>query len=148
MCEKRDKKSLSFPSLSRVQFSSLVLWFWFSYGSEGLMGFWWQVDADLVSRPHDSFLQDHSHDASLADEPALLITSQQLLQEALLKVFQLGTRIAQASHLDQCCIAQMQQRACWQTQKIDATRGDVLAYLASKDLEASEAQLVMQLGVD
>ncbi len=57
-------------------------------------------------------------------------------------------RIAQTGHLKHRFVSNSEQRAPWQGEEIDASRGDVFSELSRTNAKTLRVQLVEQLGVD
>ena len=89
-----------------------------------------QFDDDRVARPNLAVCQDDGHDAGLADESTVFISSQHCGHQPWLEAVQLDARVTQTSHFDDCRLAQAQARTGWESEQINAARCDVLAHLS------------------
>jgi hypothetical protein len=104
----------------------------------------WQFDRDQVSNLHVAALDDNRHDASLADEVTVRVPAEHCRCQPPLERFNLPARIAQTDELDHRLGSELQSRALWQCQKIDAARRHILADGAGPNVESASAQLVEQ----
>ena len=105
---------------------------------------WWrrQFNVNWVTDPDFATGQNNAHDTGLADEISLQVVLQGRLHQARPNALQLSARIAQASHHDDCRIAQMQSGVGWQRQQVEPRGGDILAHLSRPNFEARSLQLV------
>ena len=71
---------------------------------------WWgrQFNVNWVTDPDFATGQNNAHDTGFADEISLQVVIKSRLHQARPNALQLSARIAQASHDDDCRIAQMQ----------------------------------------
>jgi hypothetical protein len=88
-----------------------------------------QLDNDRVAGSYLAACTDDSHDASLTDECAALVSSQYRRHQPWLKAVQLDARITQAGHFNYRSVAQAQPRAGWKSKQINAACRDILAHL-------------------
>ena len=72
---------------------------------------------------------NYSHDAGFADQSAVLVPFQSRPHQSRLNAVELGARVAQAGHFDDCHFPEMKARAGGQPEQIDTARGDVLTHL-------------------
>lgn len=88
-----------------------------------------QFDDDRAAGPDLAVCQDDGHDAGLADESTVFISREHCGHQPWLEAVQLEAGVPQTSHFNHCCLAQAQARASWESEQINAARGDVLAHL-------------------
>src|SRR5687768_1326532 len=100
------------------------------------MRFGWELHANAVARSYLSSDADLRHHASFANQLAALVMPERGGHQAGLDAVQLRTRISKTRDLDDRVGAEMEPRARRQREQIDAARGDVLAHLPRRELEA------------
>ena len=89
-----------------------------------------QFDENRIAGPDLAVCQDDGHDASLADGSTVFISWEHCGHQPWLEVVQLEAGVTQTGHFDDCRLAQAQARPGWQSEQIDAARGDILAHLS------------------
>lgn len=111
------------------------------------MGLRWQLELDRVAwldLPASGYCP---HDSGQADDVAIGIGMQGLLEQSVLEVVDLLTRIPQPGHGDNH-VTDHQPGTDGKLQEVDATSGDVLAHVPGTDAEAGLCHFVEQLRVD
>src|SRR6516165_5326052 len=88
-----------------------------------------QLDTDRIAGAVLTAGDDDTHNAGLAHQIAALVAPQCRGHQPVLNAVELAARVAQTGHFDDRRPAEMQLRAGRQSQKIDATRRDVLTHL-------------------
>src|SRR5690348_7851298 len=105
-----------------------------------------QLDPDRVAFADLAALQHDPHDPGLADQVAIRIARQGRRHQPGLQLVELAARVAQAGHLNDRILAQMEPRPGRQPEQIDSLGRDVLAHLPGGDRKPGTAQFVEQLG--
>src|SRR4051812_11195096 len=86
-----------------------------------------QFDADSVARTDIAVRYHDAHDPGLAHQIAGWVPVQRRRHQAFLKTVDLDAGVAEPGDFDDRTLAEMEPRAGWQGEEIDAFRGDVLA---------------------
>src|SRR5437660_12823940 len=109
---------------------------------------WRWLDRNHVPATDVSPSKHDAHDASFSNKCAIGVALENRSHQSGLKSVELGTRIAQAGHLDDRVTSEVQPCALWQRQQIDAARRDVFADLARHHRVTACLQLLEQLGME
>ena len=98
-----------------------------------------QLHRDGVSHRYIPAFYDNRHNASLANELALRIATEHSRGQTFCKCVNLSARVAQASDFNHRLIADLQYRACWQSQQVETARCHVLTDVARANLKSTGA---------
>src|SRR5574337_9975 len=107
-----------------------------------------QFDPHYVSRPYHPARSHHPHDTRLTDQPTGFVPVQYRRHQPLSEGVELGARVAQSGHLNDCLPAESKLGADRQGEQVDAAGRDVLAHLTGRYIEPGSPQFVVQFGVD
>src|SRR5688572_22686771 len=109
---------------------------------------WRQRDCDCIAGTDNATSDHNGHDAGLADELTLVVTSQSRRHEPRLKAIKLCARVTEAGDLDDGFRAKLETSTGWKIEEGDAAGRDVLAHQAGEYRKSAGNQLFVQLGVD
>ena len=105
-------------------------------------------DRDHVTGPDITSGKYDAHDTGFSDQRAVGVPVEHRGHQPGLEFVELNAGIAQPGDFDDSIAPEMQPRAGWQREQIDAARRDVLAEVTRHHRVAACAQFLEQLSVD
>jgi hypothetical protein len=105
------------------------------------------LDDNFVADVDDAAVHDDSHDPGLPHQVAVLVVVQYGGEKSGLDLLQLRAGITKAGDLYDGLAAQTKPSPGRQPEKVDSRRGNVLAHLAGRDVQAGSVELRVELGV-